>query len=71
MLESDLQDGMRARRLRVGCVLRGDSEVAAVLDHIQELICAADQFFLHADYINILLLILSDLELCPRVQQVV
>lgn len=49
----------------------GDSEVAAVFNDIHKLICAADQFLLHADHVYVLLLVLPDLQLCSLVEQVV
>lgn len=62
VLEYDLQNSMRSGRVSIGCILGGDPESTAVLDHFQELAGRADVLLLHADDIDIALLVLSDLE---------
>lgn len=71
MSERDLHDGVRARRVTIGCILRSNPEAAAELNDLQELIGAADHALLQTDDMDVLLVVLPDLQLGARVQQIV
>jgi hypothetical protein len=55
----------------VGVVLGGDSKYAAFLDYIQELLCAADEFFVESDDVDLSLVVLPDGEEVAVAEEVV
>lgn len=71
MPERDLHDGVRARRVTICCILRSNPKPTAELNHLQELIGAADHALLQTDDMDVLLVVLPDLQLGARVQQIV
>lgn len=70
VLQRNLQDSMRPRRVRVRRVHGGHSLLAAKRQVLDELLTAGDVGFLQADDVDIVLIVLPELELRALVEQV-
>jgi len=71
VLETDLKNGMRAGRVSVGGILRGDSKGAAEFDDVHELVSAADHLLFHPNHVYVLILVLAKRELRTVIQKIV
>lgn len=71
VFKGDLEYGVGARGVGVGGVLRRDSFLPSLQQVLTELLARRHARFLQSDYIYVVLVVLSQLQLRPLIQQVV
>lgn len=70
VLNGYLENGVRARRLVIGVVLGSHTKDTPLLDHIQKLLCTADELLIQTNHVDVALLVFTNLQHVATVQQI-